>query len=159
MSPSDDLDDTAPTAVRADVAVALTALDTSVDRVIPEHHFDESRRLTGHGKHSRNHIKELARAARKQRLAPEKGTSLDVLLDNMRVFWNAAKDLEARTLSESGASARWIDMPKEDREDAMALRLAAGDQALKAAPFLHAKLAPHVPKGSGQVVALIIEDA
>lgn len=155
---TDDLDDTAP-AVRADVAVALTALDTSVDREVPEHHFDDVKTLRGPGKHSRNHIKEMARAARKGRLAPEKGTPLDVLLDTMRVFWNAAKDLEARTLSEQGASARWIDMPKDDRDDAMALRLAAGDQALKAAPYLHAKLAPHVPKGQGQVVALIIEDA
>ena len=76
---------------------------------------------------------------------------LDVILDNMR--WEIGK---ARTLEKLMAGVETAEVLAEVR----AHRAAAGVAAKDAAPYLHARLAPILPKGEkGLQVQLIIEDA
>lgn len=78
-------------------------------------------------------------------------TPLDVMLDNMR--WASVK---AHKLEQA---AQGIE-DKTTFEDVCRLREMADASAYRAAPYLHAKLAPVVPKGEkAMTINFIIEDA
>lgn len=76
---------------------------------------------------------------------------LDVLIDNMRWAIGRARKLEAVSAGiESGG----------DFENIARLREMADASAYRAAPYVHSKMAPIVPKGEkGLVVNFVIEDA
>lgn len=86
-------------------------------------------------------------------LAGPEEKPLDVILDRMRVFALRARALEAST-RESGIETA------DDREQILELSTLAIDAATRAAPYIHSRLAPQMPKGeSGLVVNLVISDS
>ncbi len=151
---SDELDDKSPGAAKP-IEVSLEDIDTSPDRAHEPNSFDDTKYLVQRQKRGPDKAKQIARAARRGRLKAELGMPLDVLLDAMRDAHNA-KVQHFRVYAPDGS---WLGLTTDQRRLLMELNTLAVEFATRAAPYLHAKLAPHVPKGSGQVVALIIEDA
>lgn len=84
-------------------------------------------------------------------LAGPEEKPLDIILENMR--WNMAQARKEESLAGDVLTKDTLEVIREYRAE-------ASDAAMKAAPYIHARLAPIVPKGeSGLVVNLIIEDS